>query len=247
MARKAESPGLRIEIKVLRNYIVAASLFVFLSYSVYLVFSESTINNLGREDGFYENLTAMCFFAAALFFLLAYFSKRNIYFLLLFLLFFFGGGEEISWGQRIFNIKTPEYMAKINAQQEINIHNIYLIDLKEKTWTATILNKVTRIQFLYKVFWLMYCVLLPITVLRLKFVSSITQKIRLPVPPFTIGIFFLISWLIFKVTLSFLLPSGKTIQYYWSIGEIMECNSAFLFMILSIYFYKNKESINNVS
>jgi hypothetical protein len=32
--------------------------------------------------------------------------------------------EEISWGQRIFNVKSPEYFVEHSDQQEINIHNV---------------------------------------------------------------------------------------------------------------------------
>jgi hypothetical protein len=31
--------------------------------------------------------------------------------------------EEISWGQRIFDISTPDYIKELNAQNEINFHN----------------------------------------------------------------------------------------------------------------------------
>lgn len=31
--------------------------------------------------------------------------------------------EEISWGQRLFNLQTPGQFAKYNTQQEFNIHN----------------------------------------------------------------------------------------------------------------------------
>ena len=31
--------------------------------------------------------------------------------------------EEISWGQRIFGFKTPEYIREINAQNELTLHN----------------------------------------------------------------------------------------------------------------------------
>jgi hypothetical protein len=33
-------------------------------------------------------------------------------------------GEEISWGQRIFGLETPAELARINHQDELNIHNI---------------------------------------------------------------------------------------------------------------------------
>jgi hypothetical protein len=36
----------------------------------------------------------------------------------------FIAGEEISWGQRIFNIQTPEKLKEINNQDETTIHNI---------------------------------------------------------------------------------------------------------------------------
>src|SRR4051794_38935369 len=33
-------------------------------------------------------------------------------------------GEEISWGQRIFGLETPETLTEINHQNELNLHNI---------------------------------------------------------------------------------------------------------------------------
>ena len=45
--------------------------------------------------------------------------------------FLFGVGEEISWGQRLFGLQTPEWFAKHNRQSEINLHNlvVYGFDL----------------------------------------------------------------------------------------------------------------------
>jgi hypothetical protein len=37
-------------------------------------------------------------------------------------------GEEISWGQRIFGITTPDVLGAINAQGEFNLHNIEALD-----------------------------------------------------------------------------------------------------------------------
>ena len=60
--------------------------------------------------------------------------------------------EEISWGQRIFGFETPEEIEKINAQQETNLHNMFvgynqLIRLAISLILATIL--------LGRAFWLM--------------------------------------------------------------------------------------------
>ena len=51
---------------------------------------------------------------------------------LIFLIFFcfFGAGEEISWGQRIFNIETPEFFQDKNAQGELGFHNLKFGDVK---------------------------------------------------------------------------------------------------------------------
>lgn len=40
------------------------------------------------------------------------------------LLMFFGAGEEESWGQRLLGIKTPTSLSEINAQHELNVHNL---------------------------------------------------------------------------------------------------------------------------
>lgn len=43
------------------------------------------------------------------------------------LLFLIVAGDEISWGQRIFNISTPEEIAINNTQEEITIHNMVFV------------------------------------------------------------------------------------------------------------------------
>ena len=37
----------------------------------------------------------------------------------------FAAGEEISWGQRIFDFETPDFLMHLNVQNEFNVHNIY--------------------------------------------------------------------------------------------------------------------------
>ncbi len=36
----------------------------------------------------------------------------------------FAAGEEISWGQRIFGLATPDFLIGLNSQDELNVHNI---------------------------------------------------------------------------------------------------------------------------
>jgi hypothetical protein len=46
------------------------------------------------------------------------------------LAFLFGAGEEISWGQRLLGIESPEFFQKNNAQGETNFHNTIINDTK---------------------------------------------------------------------------------------------------------------------
>lgn len=220
----------------LKSYILIVLIFILLSYSTYLIRDLDTLYALSHEDGLFEYLTSICFFTAAIFFFRTFLLSRNLYFLFFFVIFLFGAGEEISWGQRIFNFKTPDLLYNLNEQHEFNLHNIYLVnDTDEKHGIARLLE----INFQYKLFWLFYGVILPTAVLFSESLSMLTQKIRLPVPPIALGVFFLINWVVYRITLSFLLPANMPYGYYLGITEIMECVSAFLFMMLSIYFFKS--------
>ncbi|HLE10271.1 MAG: hypothetical protein A2504_04775 [Bdellovibrionales bacterium RIFOXYD12_FULL_39_22] len=86
-----------------------------------------------REDGLVEWLQFAGLVAGALlcfyrFLILR--GKRSLLFLLCtFVLggmFFFVAGEEISWGQRIFDVKSSIFFAKNNTQGETNLHNLKL-------------------------------------------------------------------------------------------------------------------------
>jgi hypothetical protein len=81
-----------------------------------------------HEDSVGENSTAIAFALAAV--LLIWESGRSGPFLRRCILIavaagaLFIAGEEISWGQRIFGIGTPEGLSAINFQGELNLHNI---------------------------------------------------------------------------------------------------------------------------
>jgi hypothetical protein len=85
------------------------------------------------EDGFLEWLIVVIFtFLAGLCFWRALRLRRMrsagfvSVSVILGLLFVFGIGEELSWGQRLFGIQTPEVLRHYNKQEELNIHNLKL-------------------------------------------------------------------------------------------------------------------------
>lgn len=87
---------------------------------------------LALENGFWETLTSVTLAAASVFLtfsVIKYSESYGLKFakwppLLLALLFFIGAGEEISWGQHWFGFETPAVVKSVNAQKELNIHNI---------------------------------------------------------------------------------------------------------------------------
>ena len=235
------------EIKENRAYILAIISFLLLSYSVYLICDENTISQLGIEDGLFEYLTAIFFFISSVLFFLEFFSHKNIFILLLSILMFLAFGEEISWGQRIFGFSTPDIIDKINVQHEFNIHNLWFLNRWDSPLRHTIFDRIVSINFLYKLFWLVYGVLLPLCSMYNQSALSLLKKIRLPIPPLSIGVTFLLNWLTFRIMLSFILPPNKIFQYYDTIGEICECIAAFIFMILGSYFLKRKSQFYKVA
>jgi hypothetical protein len=83
------------------------------------------------EDGFVEWVTSIALFIAFCVSVRRFLRSRKLFplkgqLILLFIcaVCLFGAGEEISWGQRIFEIETPAALAERNAQKEFNLHNL---------------------------------------------------------------------------------------------------------------------------
>ena len=85
---------------------------------------------INREDHLIEWLTVVFLgLAAVLAILHGVVAKRrsrpHMWFVLLFAVAcIFFAIEEISWGQRIFGLESPEYFVEHSDQQEINLHNV---------------------------------------------------------------------------------------------------------------------------
>jgi hypothetical protein len=98
-------------------------------------FLPATLAAINREDGAIEYASAGLLLIAAFYafyvglFAVSHAASRRVH-LFLAVLFVVMCGEEISWGQRILGLETPEGLAKLNAQKETNLHNMfgYLFD-----------------------------------------------------------------------------------------------------------------------
>ena len=100
---------------------------------------------------------------------------------LLAILFFIAFGEEISWGQRILGLETPESLEGINDQGETNLHNL----------------STGKANQLFQVFWLVMGVLVPLASL---YEPARRRLVRLlPILPVPLAIVFLLNQLVIKV------------------------------------------------
>jgi hypothetical protein len=84
------------------------------------------LEDLTAEDGLFEYAQAVFFLVAGLAFLVGWARSRfrNLFALGLGLMLLVVAGEEISWGQRLFGVETPDSLASANVQGETNIHNL---------------------------------------------------------------------------------------------------------------------------
>jgi hypothetical protein len=98
----------------------------------WMVTSEAFAHHwISREDGLLEMGTFIALMAGAglclyrVWTLRAERSRRFVAMLVITaVVLIFGAGEEISWGQRMLGIETPEFFQTHNAQNETNVHNL---------------------------------------------------------------------------------------------------------------------------
>ncbi len=130
------SAGFRLVEKSKLNIALSSSLImVLLGYIIYIFSGHS--NQLGYlfdEDTVAENLQAVFYGFAGLMFLFKFMSskqkiaRKDIFYLLFAAFLLLVTGEEVSWGQRIFKLRTPEFWDRVNVQGEITLHNFRGID-----------------------------------------------------------------------------------------------------------------------
>lgn len=170
------------------------------------------------EDGLVENLTAVFLLVAGGMMLYRTFSLRVgkgkwfvITSLFIGILFFFVGGEEISWGQRIFNVESSEFFRENNAQAETNLHNLVVGDVK--------INKLIFGKILTACL-LIYTILFPLLYKRSELFRKWIDFFYIPIPKIHQSAVFIISSLI----IAMLSASRK-----W---EVMEFGTAVIFFLV---------------
>jgi hypothetical protein len=131
----------------------------------------SALVHLTSEDGAVDYLTALLYLAGAAVFavLVIRGPGGRFWFAGFALMFFLIAGEEISWGQRIFGIGTPESLESANVQQELNLHNIEGLH--------------TNVRLIGTAIFLGLYVMLPILVRVVAPLRSLVTRLGFPIPP----------------------------------------------------------------
>lgn len=149
---------------------VSACVFSVFSLYVYLAFPTQFIQ-LCDEDGAIENLTALCFFAAGIAFV--YLNRGGAFRSLccagLAVLCVLVAGEEISWGQRILGLQTPQALREVNVQQELNFHNLQWLQ--------------GSYRLIMIVFLLSFCLMLPVAIRYNRRIRDFVVWLGCPVYP----------------------------------------------------------------
>jgi hypothetical protein len=221
------------QVKANKVYISFLIGFMATSFIAYLTLNRDLAVQLASEDGIFEYATAAFFLNTAILLVKAFTLKRSFLFLPLSLIFFVGFGEEISWGQRIFGIDTPESIAAKNMQGEMNLHNLDVFHPQDESGQSKSgLAKLLTIDFLYNLFWFGWCVLLPsVALMHIKPLDNLFQNLRVPVPALSIGVIFILNFGVYIIIRSNL-PVDKSSLFYMKLREVFECISALIFVVI---------------
>jgi hypothetical protein len=187
-----------------RRWSVLLQLLLIALVPVVYFLAPVTYVRLIDEDNWGEFSTSAAFLIAAALFAICYRAHRasrgRYWYLLLALAGFFVGMEEISWGQRILGLETPEVLARINLQNETTLHNI--------DWLNP--NTVTTYRTL-GVLCILLGFLVPLAAARTTRIACLVKRLGVPLPNLYLSPLFL-------ATGYFL--GWATLVDAWELGEL---------------------------
>lgn len=130
-------------------------------------------------------------------------------------IFLFGAGEEISWGQRIFQVESSEFFLEHNAQGETNLHNLVVGDTK--------LNKLIFAKGMALVFLIYLFVMTPLYIRKPAF-RELVDRFAIPIPEWRQ----VAAIIVLLVITQGLTDSSKK-------GEMLEFGAPFLVLMIFLF------------
>lgn len=171
------------------------------------------------EDGVLETGTAVLMLVGAIIVFVRFLRERRshpwtftAFSIFTTILLIFVAGEEISWGQRIFNVESNEFFLNNNIQNETNLHNMAINGVNLNRLGAKFLS----------LFLILYYVVLPYFYSRRGAIHRWMSHLCVPVPKIHNGIMLLIFAIVIDQ-----IPSPKR-------GELNEvCLSIFVILLVA--------------
>ncbi len=208
----------RTEVALLTTLFNLLLIGLFISRTDLAYFEQTVV----IEDGLVETVSVVALVAASAvcgYRLFRLRGERSPLFLacvaLLGALFIFGAGEEISWGQRIFGVESPEFFQKNNSQAETNLHNLVLGGVRiNKLVFGTILAIVV----------ISYVLILPQLYKRVARVRAWVDALAIPVPRPMHALVYILAYAIVALVHS---KRGH--------GELLELTGCVLFLLIVLY------------
>jgi hypothetical protein len=231
---------------------ISLYILIIITYLVLINSSPETQLELTVEDGLFENASAIAFLFAFLIFTYLFVqskslnnlffgikTKRNVFYGLLALLFLISCGEEISWGQRIFGWSTPESLMEMNAQQETNFHNLWLFQASNKDGSSkSFMELFLNAGRLYTIFWMLYCVLIPVACKISVQIKKLVNYIGIPLVPLWIGGFFIVNYITIYAMLYGFHSQLDEANRINEVKETFQAIGFFIFALYSLSLYK---------
>ncbi|MBX7072988.1 MAG: tetratricopeptide repeat protein [Pirellulales bacterium] len=185
---------------------------------------------LTHEDGPYEAAGALACLAAAILLTWINLQRRrngqgaNWLLLLLaaaLLLMFL---EEISWGQRLFAISAPQWLARANIQEEINLHNLRIFHPHlENNWLKRLWLNAS----------LFYLGLLPLLTLALPPLRRLALRCGLPWASWQLALSVCVTYGIYLLLIITTVTRGDLYAAH-DAGEAVEAVIEFAYLVLAI-------------
>jgi len=223
-------------------YLIAVILAVLvLCYPAAFLLSPETLDRSAWERGPIQLAGAMGFLLAAAGFFLAYLSsasvenmfggwrtKRHVALGVLAAIMLLCFAEETSWGQHLFGFETPRFLHDLNAQNETNLHNLWIFhqwrpDGNEKGFVGLLIN----MNRLFSVFWLAYFVVVPLFARESERMRRVFAGDGIPVSPLAFGLLFLSTYLSYKISAAVAVGSLRA----FPLDELKEASYAVIFAL----------------
>ncbi|MCK0158721.1 hypothetical protein MWU65_16130 [Cellulophaga sp. F20128] len=195
-----------------RDITVYALLFIICSFGLYFGLTDENFFNktYAQEDGLVEYGTAIMLFFISMLCLYRLFTIQKgkaltwkIGTFLFAVIFLFGAGEEISWGQRIFNVESTTFFLENNAQGETNLHNLVVGETK--------VNKLIFSQLLMLVM-VLYLIVSPILFRKQQWFKKLADSFAIPIVKWHHTIAFLVATA---------LVASNTADRTWEVYELV--------------------------